>query len=285
MRSFQYYAPAGLAEAVKILAETQGRVLAGGTDLLRDLKARRKDAPALVDVSRLPELRGIALHQGRLSVGGAVRFSELERSPLVNEHARVLARAAAVVGSPQIRNRGTIGGNLANASPAADTVPALVALEATVRTVSVSGVRELPVQDVLCGVGQNTLLPGEIITEISFDVCPAAVSGFAKLGRRRALAIARLSLAAVLHLDGDRVRKARLSLGAVAPNPFRALEAERALCGEPITRETIEAATAALSAEVARRLGDRPSAPYKRVAVVGVGRSLLQKLLLKTEEV
>jgi carbon-monoxide dehydrogenase medium subunit len=284
LKPFAYHQPTSLEEAVALLAQGRGqaKVLAGGTDLIRDIKARRITPTALVDVSRVPRLRAITVRDDRLVVGAAVTFSQLESSPLVLEHAPVLAQAAAAVGSPQIRNRGTIGGNIANASPSADSVPALLALETTVSTVSSAGGRRLPVEAVLLEAGRSALGPDEIIAEISFTLPGAGSrSGFHKLGRRRALAIARISIASLISLQGNHIEKARIALGAVAPNPYRACAAEEALEGAVATPETVEAAVAAIVKEVALRLGDRVSAPYKREAVVGPARRLLQDLVLQ----
>ncbi len=282
MRSFDYYLPATLDEAAELLSDYDGRVkvLAGGTDLVRDIKARRVAPLALIDVSRLPELQVIAVRDGRLVVGAAVTFTRLMGSPLMVEHAEALAQAAAAVGSPQIRNRGTIGGNIANASPAADGVPALLALEAEVSLESSVGSRHLPLEAVLLGAGRTALQTNEIITEISFAL-PAAGdrSGFRKCGRRRALAVARISIAASLRCQGESIERARIALGAVAPNPFRVYAAERALEGATATSEAVEAAVSMIGSEVAERLGDRASAPYKSVAVVGLARQLLGDLL------
>ena len=183
------------------------------------------------------------------------------------------------MGSPQIRNLGTVGGNLANASPAADTVTALVALDAKVQLDSAGGQRLVPVADLLCGAGRTNIKPEEIISEISFEVLPpGSKSGFVKLGRRKALAIARMNLAVAISVDGGRIQKARVALGAVGPNPCRSLALETILQGAAPSQEKLEEFVQASELEVAALLGLRPSVAYKRQAVKGIARELLDRL-------
>jgi carbon-monoxide dehydrogenase medium subunit len=255
-------------------------VLAGGTDLMRDLKRHRIFPRVIVDISKIPELRTISLDQGNLVIGACDTFTGIESSALVRRHARALAQAAASVGSPQIRNRGTLGGNIATASPAADTVPALLALGASVRIVSTDSARVIPVQDVLSGVHRNTLAEDEVISHVFIPVPPpGTTSAFVKLGRRRALAIARISVSLLIAMENGRVRMARMAFGAVAPNAFRAVGAEDALEGAPLTPTAVDVAVKAASAEVAVKLGDRASAPYKRDAVGALVRRAFEDVV------
>ncbi|MEW6661603.1 MAG: FAD binding domain-containing protein [Bacillota bacterium] len=281
MGAYGFVSPSTVAEAVDILASHgDARILAGGTDLVIQLREGKTSTGLLIDLSRVDELRYIKLQEEVISIGSMTTFSQLARDTLVQLHAATLARAAGQVGSVQIRNLGTIGGNLANASPAGDSIPPLLVLEATVEVVRKNGSRRIQVAEVLAGVGKNTLEPLELIKEISFRVPPAGSrSGFVKLGRRKALAIARISMAGLLILDQDRViREARLALGAVGSTAFRAIEAEEALHHRPLGRAAVSDCLEALQRIVAERLGNRASASYKREAIRGVGEELFYQL-------
>ncbi|SMB93344.1 carbon-monoxide dehydrogenase medium subunit [Thermanaeromonas toyohensis ToBE] len=283
-----YYQPQTLGEALELLATLPGKVrpLAGGTDIVPALRRGELELDGLVDISCLKELKGIEKVGERVRIGSLVTFSELSSSPLIRQYAPVLSEAASSVGSPQIRNLGTVGGNIVNASPAADSVPALVALEAEAKICSQQGERFLKVEEILCGAGKTCLTPGELIESIFFSLPPPNTkSGFLKLGRRNALAIARLSVAAVITLDPskNKIAQAKVALGAVAPNPFRSEEIERLLVGAEVSSSLIEEAAALASQVVEKRLGSRPTAPYKKQAVKGVIRELLQKLLKPVE--
>lgn len=186
------------------------------------------------------------------------------------------------MGSPQIRNQGTIGGNIANASPAADTVPAIVAMDGVALVKSIRGDRLVKVTDLLKGVGKTDLAADELIVEISFNKLQNFSSTFVKLGRRNALAISRISAAVGVSTDAEgNIFDARVALGSVAPNPFRAILIEDNLIGKNINQEIPEDVIETASEVVAEKLGPRASAPYKRVAIKGVMRQALEKLFLK----
>lgn len=273
-----------------MLAEDGARVLAGGTDLVLAMKRNEARPRAIIDVSQLPAMRGIWEEevdgQALTVIGAAVTFAEVASSPWIRAKARLLAQAASVVGSPQIRNRGTIGGNIANGSPAADTVPALVALSSRLRIIGKDGRREVDLEEVLqAPPGKTALAPHDLIYQIVFPTPPqGARSAFVKLGRRNSLAIARISVAALLVLDEEgRITQAAVSLGAVAPHPFRVRSAEAVLVGSEVkvndNHALLEAAIEAIVSEATQTLGNRASAPYKRQAVRGVAWDALAACL------
>jgi len=273
--------PATVQEAVQILAYSPGplKILAGGTDLMLDIREKKYQPIGIVDLSGVEELRHITLDNGVVRIGSMVTFSALANSPLLKERVRLLAEAAAVVGSPQIRNQGTIGGNIANASPAADIVPPLVALDAVVKVESANAQREVGVSEILGGAGETNLALDEIITEISFMLPNVETrSTFVKFGRRNALAIARMSVATVVAIERNVIKEARIALGAVAPNPFRAKELEDMLVGVLPQQQDLEKIIVASSEVVSQRLGNRPSAKWKNEAIKGLMRSALQKM-------
>lgn len=254
------------------------KILAGGTDLVLELKEGNRPQD-IVDIGGLQQLRSIREDEARVVLGSLVTFSQLQQSATIFNHCRALAQAAAVVGSPQIRNQGTIGGNIANASPAADLVPCLVAMEAEVLVANKRGQRLVKISDLLKGANRTDVASDELILEISFAKLPEGSSGFAKLGKRNALAISRISAAIAIQTDHqDRIWEARVALGSVAPNPFRSTLVETVLIGkrraDGVTEDVLEAA----SAEVAEKLGTRASAPYKRKAIRGVVRQALERV-------
>lgn len=259
--------------------------LAGGTDIVPALTKGELDAAGLLDLSKLPDIRKICREGRKVKLGSLATFSQIETSPLIRAGALLLAEAAAAVGSPQIRNSGTIGGNIANASPAADTVTALVTLDAEARLDSLKGSRRVLVSELLCGAGKTRIDPREILTEITFNMPPAgSKTGFIKLGRRKALAIARMNLGIIAAADEGKISFARVGLGAVGPNPRRYTVLEDALLGKTLSESLIEEFAVNAEQEVTRVLGSRPSAVYKCEAVKGIARDLLRRLLADGEQ-
>ncbi len=273
----RYLAPASLGEALAVLAEGQARVVAGGTDLMIALRrARLRGQPApdtLLDVTRVPELTRLDLDAPRPWLGAGLTFRELEIHPEVARVYPLLARAAASVGSAQVRATATIGGNAANGSPAADGVAALTALGAVAEIASPEGARLCPLPELITGVNQTTLGPRDIILGFSLDPpTPAAGQAFAKVGRRQAVAVARLNLAVCL----DRALiDPRVVLGACFPSPRRLADVEELLARGKPGPELWRAAGQKAADHFVAVCGWRSSAPYK---VPAVTRMLAQTL-------
>ena len=222
-----YLRPATLEDAFDRLA-AGARVLAGGTDLM--VAAGEGAFPGdVVDVSRLPELAGIRRDGGEIRIGGATTWSEIVRADLPPAF-DALKAAAREIGAIQIQNRGTLAGNLCNASPAADGVPPLLALDAEAELISRRGVRRLSLPDFLRGVRRTALEPGEILSAV---ICPAPPecrrSAFLKLGARRYLVISVVMVAVALETDGEAIRAARVAVGACSPVAMRLAAVERRL--------------------------------------------------------
>jgi CO/xanthine dehydrogenase FAD-binding subunit len=268
MQEFDFYTANTLDELLRLLAQTGGRVIAGGTDVL--VQAQRGVFPAsvLVDASRVRELRFIRQEGETVHIGALTTYADMLASPLLREAAPALVAAAATVGAPQTRARGTLGGNIANASPAGDTLPPLLTLDATVRLVRLGGERTMPLADVLRGPRQTCLEPGEIIHSVAFRRLPEPTgAAFLKLGNRQGMAIAVVNAAAVLTLGGDgRLGTARVALGAVAPTPVRSPHAEAILRGQPLSEEVFQAAARAVLYDIAPISDVRGSADYRRKA-------------------
>lgn len=275
-----YYSVTTVNEALQILAERRerARIIAGGTDLLLELeRGVRKGIDTLVDITRIPLLDQITLDEGDvLHLGPMVTHNHCVASHLVVQRALLLAQAAWEVGAPQIRNRGTIAGNLITASPANDTITPLIALEARVTLRSALGERVIPLGEFYTGVRKTVMQPDEMLVDIAFPALRPTQRGmFIKLGLRRAQAISVVDAALVLDLDGEVVRKAAITLGSVAPTIIHAPETEAYLAGRKLDEGTIQQA-ALLAYEAARPIDDvRGSAVYRHEMVrVCISRGL-----------
>jgi len=269
--------PRSLREALEILAQAPGtRPIAGGTDILVKARDGQVDCGALFDLSLVPELEGIEERGDELWIGAAVTHSELVESPLVARLVPALAQACSVIGGPQIRNRGTLGGNLANASPAADTVPPLFAADAVVELGSLRRTRRLPITEVFTGPGVSVLEPDELILGVVVPIRPDVRGAFIRLGQRQAQAISKVSVAVALGGESRQPDWVRVAFGAVAPTVIRARGAEELLVkGGP---ESIEAAAEAARHEV-RPIDDlRSTGEYRREMAAVILRRAVERV-------
>jgi len=276
----QYYCAGTLDEALELLHryQKQARIIAGGTDLLLEMMhGKRPDVTVLIDITRIPELNRIHHEGGTITLGAMVSHNLAAGSAIIREYALPLAQACWEVGAPQIRNRGTIAGNLVTGSAANDTIPALIALGAKVTLASVNGSRDVLLADFYRGLRQTVLQPDEILSAISFPALRAHERGvFLKLGLRRAQAISVVNTAVVVRYGADAVvEDAIITLGSVAPTIIRAKAAEDVLMGKPLTELAIREA-AQIAASVPRPITDvRSTAEYRSEMVrVLVGRAL-----------
>ncbi len=254
----------GTLRALLASDDGKGRLVAGGTDLVVHLHRHPEEEPHLIDISSLEELRQIEEVGDALSVGAAVTFSEIGDSPLIRERAGALAMAAAVMGSTQIRNRATLGGNVANASAAADGTSALCALDALAVVEDSRGNKErIPVRTLISAPGKTLIGPGRFLRSFLIPP-PGGPSAFFKTGSRRTVTISKLNIAL----------GRRLVLGALAPAPLDVPEAKALLRGR-----SEEAFLDGLTAAVERAIPTRSSLAYKRSAVRGLGDDLWRFLL------
>ena len=265
----EYISAATLEEAAQLLAARapKARIVAGATDLLLELeRGQRPGVETLIDITRIPDLDRIELDEdGLLHLGPLVTHNHCASSKLLREKAYPLARATWEVGAPQIRNRGSVAGNLITASPANDTITPLMALDATLTLLSTAGKRQVALRDFYTGVRKSVLRPDEILVDIAFQGLDAAQRGtFIKVALRRAQAISIVNMAIILTLDAATVQKAAITLGAVAPTIIHAAEAEASLAGKLLTDDVI-ASAAKLAAQAANPIDDiRSSGDYRR---------------------
>ena len=271
--AFDFYQPATLQEASRLLKENGpgGRFLAGGTDLVIAMKEKGLLPKYIVDLKRLPGLSGIRENSdGSISLGALTTLHEIETSPLIKRRYPFLAQSAAEVGSIQIRNRATVGGNIANASPSADTSPALMALGATATVAGASGERKTALEEFFKGPGQNVMNPDEILTEIIIPQTGVNLVGeYIKFSPREMMDLAYVGVAVAYHLapNDRKCTGVRIVLGAVAPTPIRAKRAEASLEGQVLSEAVAEKA-GQIAAEEAKPISDvRSSADYRRAMV------------------
>lgn len=262
---FDYVAPSSLSEALKLLRDYQDRakVLAGGTDLVVRLKKRLAFADVIIDLNRVSDLSFIEPIGDRLHIGGLTRLAQVKESPMVKEKALALAQAISIMASPPIRNRGTIGGNLCNSSPAADTAPPLLVLDASVKLQSADGERVVPLSQFFVGPEENVARADEILTEVMIPL-EEGNSAFSKLGRRKAFTLSVVSVAAYAMANNGKFDEVRVALGAVAPTPIRSLKVEKALTGGDVSEKTIQKSAELVKMEVNPITDVRASAEYRR---------------------
>jgi aerobic carbon-monoxide dehydrogenase medium subunit len=280
---FEYHEPESLPDAVALAARfgEAASFLAGGTDLIVQIERGRIAPRHVIGLHRVPGLADLSV-DGGITIGARVTHRTVERTPELGGALRCLIEGAEVIGGHQVRNVATVGGNLANASPAADLVPCLLALDGTVTLLGPGGERALPVERFVLGPGRTARRADELLTGVSMPV-PAAgtATAFLKAGRRRAMEISVVCVAARLTLDASRERclEARVALGAVAPTAVRAREAERELEGRPVGDEAFRRAAEA-ARQACRPIDDvRASAAFRRHLVGVLVRRALDRCL------
>jgi CO/xanthine dehydrogenase FAD-binding subunit len=268
--------PVTLPQALELMAAGSYRPLAGGTDLMVQLEADVIEPPAAVlDLWRLGELRGVTYDGYDVAIGALTTWTELRTSPVVRARLPALAQAAATIGAAQIQNRGTIGGNICNASPAGDSLPVLLAVDATFDVGSIAGERSIPAREFWVAYRRTALRPDELLLRVRFPVERGRHTRFRKVGGRAAQAISKVVMALSYRDDGALWHDVRLALGSVAPTPIRARRTEAVLEG-PSPREAVADRAAAMLAEEIAPIDDvRSTAAYRR----SVSGRVLHRLL------
>jgi xanthine dehydrogenase FAD-binding subunit len=278
----EYHLCGEIEEALRYLQryDGQARIIAGGTDLMLQLEASHDHIPALIDITRIQELQQIKVQEERIWIGAAVTLQQVISSPLLLEHSPHLIDAAREFAGPQIRHSATVVGNIVNASPAADSVPVLLTLDAQVHYLQEDTTpMDTPIEEFLTGVGTTTLPPDGLVIGVSLRQRQDGWhQGFRKLGLRRSMAIAVVNAAAALRVEEGVIQDARIAFGAVAPTAVRATDAEQSLLGAPLAQAALTEAPRLARKAVSPIDDFRASATYRDQMVENLLRQQLAKL-------
>lgn len=282
MQAFDYIAPRSVDEAVSLLASHNGdaRVLTGGTDLIVQLREGRRTARLVVDIKHIPDLMHITHDENGLRIGAAVACRDICADPIVKRSYPGLVDGIHLIGGVQIQGRASVGGNLCNASPAADSIPALIVHNTVCHLTGQGGRRTLPVEEFCIAPGRNALQIGELLTHITVPVPPKNFgAAYLRFIPRNEMDIAVVGAGASVILDGDRIVSARIGLGAVAPTPLLAAEAGAFLSGTALTRANIKEA-ARIAQSIARPITDlRGTAEHRQHLVAVLVERALDKAI------
>lgn len=281
VKSVEYIAPNSLLEITKILVRLKGKatLIAGGTNVIPRLRTKTIKSDILIDINRIKNLSFIKEEKNRIRIGSLTTISELALSKVIQKHAPILCEAANQLGNPLVRNRATLGGNLVDASPAADTAVPLLVLEATIITDRDRRKgRQIPIDRFFLEPNKTVLRKDEIIKEVIFPKPDSkAKMAYFKLGLRNAMAISVVSLAVMMEVQGNHCKKARIGLGAAAPTPIRAYQTEAILIGEKVTAELINICSKKVLDEISPITDIRASAEYRREMTSTLLRRLIQQ--------
>lgn len=281
MEPFDYLRPNQLTELAQILQQPEVRIVAGGTDVIPQLHSGRINVRTMVDISRVSELRYLHCHPQCVEIGALTTFAEIAASPFLAEHARTIVEAAEWVGAPMTRQRGTLGGNLANASPAADSIPALMVLDASIALYAAARQRTMRLEKFFVGPGKTVLQPDEMIHHVTFSpLTPGWGSAFIKRGPRHGMTIAIISAAAAVEITSEGVLKAvRVAVGAVAPTVVRLYQAESLLAGRKLDEIRWDRVETCIGQEISPIDDIRASQTYRQKAVVVLVQRTLEKAI------
>lgn len=284
MLNTTYFRPKNLNDALAALQEKEYEnvVMAGGTDLMVVLRSQGQTLKRVIDISRIRELNDVTVSEAKISIGAGVTFSKAMANDILKKQAPLLVAACSQVGSPQIRNVGTIGGNIVNAAVCADSIPALVCLDAVLHLKKKDSNREMKIDEFVLGRNQTKMESGELLTQITFDMQnPGERWGFIKLGRRNAVAISRLTVAVRGGLDSKgSIQTVHIALGAVTPQIDRWLGVEKFLIGKAPDAALFKKSGEMIAEQMIAKYGRRWSTEYKEIAVARlVERALVQAFL------
>lgn len=281
---FEYFSPDSLGHALTLLKEygEGARLLAGGTDLLVWMKKRSASPGVIVDLNKVPELSSIEVRGNDLHIGAATKLNDIKGSKAVQKKAPALSEAIGSLATSAIRNRATIGGNLCSASPAADTAPPLLALDASVTLEGPDGGRTVPLSEFFLGPGRTIRRPDEVLRELMIPWGEGR-SAFLKLGRRKGFTLSIASAAAFIVIKDGKFEDVRIALGAVAPVPMRSKKAEEMLKGTAVSEENIGKAAQLVKEEVNPITDVRASAAYRREMACLLAKKVLKRLAMGEE--
>jgi carbon-monoxide dehydrogenase medium subunit len=282
VNDFEFHAPESLKEAASLLAQYNGdgKLIAGGTSLTLLLKQSLVQPDHLISLHRVPEARNIDVSDGVLRIGGLVTQREVEQSPVVRQHAPLLANAYSRVATVRIRNSATVGGGLAQADPAMDPPPSLLILGASVKLTSATGERVIPISELYADYYETTIEEDEIVTELQVPVQPKGVNWiYTKYLPRTEDDYATVAVAAMGRVEGGKITYVRVGLGALAPTALRASVVEDALSGQTPSLDALREASQSVAGIVDPTTDPRGSADYKRDMSVVFTRRALEQVL------
>jgi CO/xanthine dehydrogenase FAD-binding subunit len=284
--SYQLISPASLREALNVLAKEDGvwKPFAGGTDLMVLLEAGKLPHKNYLNIWNLPELRGIEVTASQVTLGALTTYTEIQDHETLRAEFPMLGQAASETGGLAIQNRGTLGGNIVNASPAADSPPALLAYDAELEFVSAKGSRTIPYHSFHTGYKQMDIRPDELLRAIRL---PRFTNGageglthyYRKVGTRKAQAISKVCFAGVARMNADQIADVRIALGSMAPIPIRCVQTESALRAQTINAETLGAATSALTTEISPIDDLRSTRDYRLRVSLNLLEDFVQQLI------
>ena len=282
MFAAEYFVPKTISEALVLLGKWKRRakLIAGGTNIVPDIRAQAIQRGVLVDISRLKTLSYVKEEGKRIRIGGLTTISELESSKIIRKYVPILSDATRQIGNPLVRNRATIAGNLADASPAADSAVPLLVLDASVVIEKYKDKpKQIPIEQFFVGPNKTVLKKDELICEIVFSKPNASLrTAYSKLGLRNAMAISVVSVGVLVEAEKGKCSKARIALGAVAPTPRRAHEVENLLEGQTVTEELIDQCCEAIQDEIQPITDVRATAEYRRSMASVLLKRLLQQV-------
>jgi len=285
MQNFDFYRPSSLNEACDLLLNYKGKakLIAGGTDLIIALREEKLPncLEIIIDISNLEELNYVKEEGKYIKIGSGVRHAEIAKNKLIKKYAPILSMAASVVGSPQVRNKGTIAGNIITASPAADTIPALIVLDGILVIRKGKEKRKMFLKDVFEGPNKVNLKSDEMVCEIYFEKLPLDTKyDFIKLARRNAVDKSRMNIAVVAQQNKNKeITDIRISVGSLTPIPERFKDAEDLLLGEIPTQDLIQKAGKKIAEEMINKSGYRWSTEYKEPVVKSLVSRVLNRIL------
>lgn len=282
MPSLEILFPKDLNEALNTLALNQENIhiIAGGTDVIPGLNQesnRFKNTRLLIDINKIPEAKGIIIGTEKISIGAAVTFSDILQNEVVQKKLSLLWKSAGTIGSVQIRNRATLAGNFVNNAPCADSVPVLLVYDATIEIESLNSKREIPLNDFLSAPYKTKLKKDELVTRINIPIAPKNFVGdFYKLGRRRAVAISRITLALLISLNDNIIDEFRIASGAVTPIGTRFIDLEKFAKGKKLEDQFCKYLSKKLGEQIIQTAGLRWSSEYKLPVVQQMFYQLLK---------
>ncbi|HOP46869.1 MAG TPA: FAD binding domain-containing protein [Desulfobacteraceae bacterium] len=281
-RDLEYVRPDTLDEVLEFLWEhgKETKIIAGGTDIMVDLRAGKLNVKYLMDISCIEEIAGIEAGNNDLSIGSGVTLSEIHDSKIVGRYAPALQKASFKFASKQIRNMATIGGNVGNASPSADTVPPMIVHETVAVLRHINGERRVSIEDLFVGPYRSAVRPEEIIVSFLLKTGENLYADFQKIARRKALAIARMNMALLAGKDGEgKINFIRIALGSSTPTPMRVTEVESLLEGRRLDSNLLMEGGRLMAEKMIGISGRRPSTVYKEKAVQGLFLKMLNPLV------